>query len=317
MTFDLTQYDAILVNTSAGKDSQAMMDVLVKMAREQGCTDKLIAVHADLGRVEWTGTKELAEEQAKFYGIRFEIVKRKQGDLLENVIQKHASIVKRDKRSAKTGELQVSWPDPQNRWCTSEHKTAQVSRLMTQVVDEVSVKLWGRKFNKGSDMPRPVRILTCLGIRSNESDKRGDRVAVMVAKNGMAIEYGTSASNGKRTVDEWFPIADWTWEQVWACIDASGAPYHPAYDMKPGDHKGSSRLSCCFCMMASKRDLVLAAQRNPELAQEYVKVEQVTGKTFAMNMSMTELVALAASPKAWEILSQADTEESSFECCAA
>lgn len=317
MTINLQSYDAIIVNSSAGKDSQAMLTYIVRLAREAGCLDKVIVVHADLGRVEWQGTKELAEEQAKFYGLRFEMVERTQGDLLENVLQKHASIVRRDKRSAKTGELQVSWPDPQNRWCTSEHKTAQVSRLMTQVVDEISMKLWGRKFSKGSDMPRKVRILSCLGIRSQESDSRGKRIAGMVAKNGTAIEFENSASNGKRTVDEWFPIADWTWEQVWACIDESGVPYHTAYDIVKGDRKGSTRLSCCFCMMASKRDLVLAAQKNPELAQEYIKVEQATGKTFAMNMSMTELVALAASPKAWEILGQADTEESSFECCAA
>ncbi len=316
MTIDITSYDAIIVNTSAGKDSQAMLDVIVKMARDAGCLDKVIAVHADLGRVEWTGTKELAAEQAKLYGVRFEMVEREQGDLLDNVMQKHASIVKRDKRSKKTGELQVAWPDPQNRWCTSEHKTAQVTKLITKVVDEVSMKLWGRTFAKGSDMPRKVRVLSCLGIRAKESGQRGKRMAVLMAKNGDAIEFETSASNGKRVVDEWCPIADWTWEQVWKCIDESGVPYHPAYDgAVKGDRKGSSRLSCCFCMMASKRDLVLAAQRNPELAQEYIKVEQATGKTFAMSMSMSELVALAASPKAWEILGQADAE-ASFDCAA-
>ena len=155
-TIDLTSYDAILVNTSAGKDSQAMMDMIVKLAREAGCLDKVIAVHADLGRVEHQGTLELAREQAEFYGLPFEVVERTQGDLLDNILQKHASIVRRDKRD-RSGKLQHPWPDTQNTWCTSEHKTAQVTKLMTALVDKISNRIWGRKFSKGSDMPRKVR----------------------------------------------------------------------------------------------------------------------------------------------------------------
>jgi len=61
---DLTDFDLVLVNTSGGKDSQAMLHYLVTLAREQGALDRLVAVHADLGRVEWEGTRELAREQA-------------------------------------------------------------------------------------------------------------------------------------------------------------------------------------------------------------------------------------------------------------
>ena len=64
-TPDLTTYDLILVNTSAGKDSQASMDVVFHAAREAGVANRLVAVHADLGeRIEWPGTKELAAEHA-------------------------------------------------------------------------------------------------------------------------------------------------------------------------------------------------------------------------------------------------------------
>jgi hypothetical protein len=31
----------------------------------------------------WPGTRELAERQARQYGVRFEVVKHKQGDLLD------------------------------------------------------------------------------------------------------------------------------------------------------------------------------------------------------------------------------------------
>lgn len=47
--------------------------------------DRLVAVHCDLGRVEWQGTRELGEAQAKHYGIRFQVVKKNGGDLLEHI----------------------------------------------------------------------------------------------------------------------------------------------------------------------------------------------------------------------------------------
>ena len=49
---DLGAYDWVLINTSAGKDSQAMLDYLVELADSQGVSrDHLVAVHCDLGRV--------------------------------------------------------------------------------------------------------------------------------------------------------------------------------------------------------------------------------------------------------------------------
>ena len=53
MTPDLKSYDFIVINTSAGKDSQAMMEYVMGLAKEAGITDRVIAVHCDLGRVEW------------------------------------------------------------------------------------------------------------------------------------------------------------------------------------------------------------------------------------------------------------------------
>ena len=58
---NLIEYDLILVNSSAGKDSQAMLSRLVSLALVQGVSlDRFCVVHADLGRVEWKGTREEA-----------------------------------------------------------------------------------------------------------------------------------------------------------------------------------------------------------------------------------------------------------------
>ena len=53
----LTDYDLIIVNSSGGKDSQAMLDYMVELADQVGYSrDKMVVAHADLGRVEWDGT---------------------------------------------------------------------------------------------------------------------------------------------------------------------------------------------------------------------------------------------------------------------
>lgn len=48
-TPDLRSYDVLLVNSSGGKDSQAMLDHVVRLAREAGVADRIVVVHCDLG----------------------------------------------------------------------------------------------------------------------------------------------------------------------------------------------------------------------------------------------------------------------------
>ena len=50
---DLRCYDVILVNSSAGKDSQASLDVVAAAARRAGVLHRVVVVHADLGEAEW------------------------------------------------------------------------------------------------------------------------------------------------------------------------------------------------------------------------------------------------------------------------
>ncbi len=77
-TVNLHNFDSVLINTSGGKDSQTAMRQVINLAHEQGYPlDRIEAVHADLGRVEWDGVKELAREQAAEYGIKFTVVRRR------------------------------------------------------------------------------------------------------------------------------------------------------------------------------------------------------------------------------------------------
>ena len=249
----LRNYDWIVLNSSAGKDSSAMLDYVVGECDRAGVSrDRLVVVHCDLGRVEWPGTKQLAADQAAHYGLRFEVVTREKGDLLDQI------------------EQRGMFPSSTARYCTSDQKTSQVTKLMTRLVQDA----------RDAGHTGPVRILNCLGIRAQESPARAKKEP-----------FGRdAATNGKRTVDRWLPIFEWTEEQVWDTIRASGVPYHPAYDA------GMPRLSCVFCVLAGERELVLAARLNPALADTYAAVEQRIGHTFQNGRSMADLIAKAADP---------------------
>lgn len=243
----LTDYDIILVNTSAGKDSQTILDVVAKMARRAGVEDRVVVVHADLGeRVEWEGTGELAAEQAAHYGFRFEVVRNEQHrDLLAYVEDRAAKQAAKQEAGEKAAP---SWPSSTTRWCTSDFKTGPVRKLMTALVRE----------QNAAGVDRQVRILNVLGIRAEESSARAKKVA---------YEFEGPASNGKRHVDRWLPIHNWTEVMVWANIKRSGVRYHHAYDL------GMTRLSCKFCVLGSQADLTCAIKANPVDAAAYVAVE--------------------------------------------
>lgn len=254
---DLKDWDVVLVNSSAGKDSQAMLDLVAERAKTAGVSDRVVVVHADLGRVEWAGTRDLAERQAKHYGFRFVVVRREKGDLLDQV------------------EARGMWPDRGNRYCTSDQKRDQVMKLITRLVTE------------RYDGSQPIRILNCMGLRSAESPARAKLDP---------MERNERASNGKREVWTWLPIHDWSKEQVWERIRASGVEHHPAYDL------GMPRLSCCFCVFSSRSALMLAGQHNPELLAEYVRVEQKIGHTFRKDQTIQEIQeALAKGEQPGEI----------------
>ncbi len=240
---DLTAWDVILVNTSAGKDSQVTLDEVCRLAREQGVMDRVQAVHCDLGRVEWQGTRELAERQCAAYGVPLTVVSRPQGDLLDQV------------------RARRMWPSSTARYCTSDQKRGQVDRVITALV-------------RARYHGKAVRVLSCMGLRKAESPARSKLPALV---------RNERASNGRREVWTWLPIHELSTEEVWARIRASGVEHHGAYDL------GMPRLSCVFCVFASKPALMLAGQHNRELLAQYVAVEAEIGHTFRKDLPIREV----------------------------
>lgn len=245
---NLAAYDVILVNSSGGKDSQAMLDEVCTLAETAGVLDRITVLHCALGHVEWPGTSELARKQAEHYGVRYEERHREQGLLLDQV--RHRG----------------RWPSSSARYCTSDQKRGPARKLITQLVAELG------------DLTRPAHVLNCMGLRAEESRARLKKAQ---------LSRDEAASSGRRTIDTWLPIHDWTETQVWQRIRASGVPYHPAYD------QGMSRLSCSLCVLASRKDLVRAAQLRPELAAEYAELEAEISHRFRNDLSMADIITAA------------------------
>jgi 3'-phosphoadenosine 5'-phosphosulfate sulfotransferase (PAPS reductase)/FAD synthetase len=256
---DLASYDVIAVSTSGGKDSQAMMARMAQLTQAAGVSERVVAVHCDLGEAEWEGAAALARQHADHYGWPLRVVTRAQGDLLYEV------------------EFQrKKWPDYSNRYCTGDQKTKQVVNVISAMLADVKDSLSSR------GLTRPPRVLNVLGIRADESPRR----------KKMASYEWDSASSSRRTIHRWLPIHEWSVEEVWETIASEGTPYHEAYDL------GMSRFSCSFCIMANIHDLRIAAKARPKLLAEYVRIERKIQHTFKADLALEALqVEMQGGPR--------------------
>lgn len=153
-----------------------------------------------------------------------------------------------------------SWPSASTRQCTSDLKRGPIQREI-------------RRYAKANGFKT---IVNCLGLRAQESPGRAKR----------AVFSRMGISNSVSTWYEWLPIHDMRTTEVFAAIEAAGQEPHYAYAL------GNDRLSCVFCIMASKPDLRNGRIKHPELFEQYVALEQRTGYTMHMNrIPLTELAA--------------------------
>jgi 3'-phosphoadenosine 5'-phosphosulfate sulfotransferase (PAPS reductase)/FAD synthetase len=252
---DLKSFRWIVVNSSGGKDSQTALREVVRLADAQGIArDRIVVSHQCLGRMEWEGTRDLAQAQAAHYGLRFEVSKYRNAAHVELTLLDYV-------------RAREKWPSSQNRFCTSEFKRSPGARVITKLSQEAAGD-----------------VLQVFGFRAEESPAR--------AKKNVFVRNARISSQ-RRTVMDWLPIHNWTQAQVWADIKASGVPYHQAYDL------GMPRLSCAFCIFAPKAALMIAGKANPELLDEYVKVEAEIGHSFKNG---TTIKSVQDSIKAGELV---------------
>lgn len=151
-------------------------------------------------------------------------------------------------------ERRGMFPSPSNRQCTSDLKRGPIEREI-------------RRYLKAN--PRfGGLVVNCMGMRGEESSSRS-KLATFKRNERNSVA-------GREWFD-WLPIHELSSADVFETIADAGQEPHWAYAA------GMSRLSCCFCIMASQADLATAARLKPDLYRRYVETERRLGFTLSMS----------------------------------
>ncbi|MEU4406246.1 phosphoadenosine phosphosulfate reductase family protein [Streptosporangium sp. NPDC023963] len=257
-TLNLLAYDLIVICSSAGKDSLALLAYVAEQIREQGYRGRVVVLHNHLGvtrsgePVEWWGVEAAVREHAARYGFEVVVRRRPGGGLWDQLLGQRRQ-----------------WMAHNARWCTSDQKTGPSMTWITEAVAEFWAAL-------GVPSDRPVEVLYCLGLRAEESASRAAQPI---------LQLNERRSSGNRRITRWLPILHFTIQDVWAEIKKAGLRPHAGYSW------GLGRLSCSLCVLASMDDLMLAAALRPVLAADYRQAEIELGQRFTDRLSMEEILA--------------------------
>ena len=112
----------IVFNLSGGKDSGAATLATTHWLDRIGHPrERRIAIHADLGRIEWASTGTIISQVAAAAGVPLITVRRRAGGLIERWQQRFAA-GKARYEALETYNLIGPWSSSALRFCTSEMK---------------------------------------------------------------------------------------------------------------------------------------------------------------------------------------------------
>ena len=167
-------------------------------------------------------------------------------------------------------EERGKWPDSARRWCTSDFKVTPIERELRRYL---------------MSHPRFAgRLVNAMGLRADESAARARKTP---------WKRSDRNSRAGRTWFDWLPIFDLSTDDVFRIIHDAGQSPHWAYAA------GMSRLSCSFCILASRADLRRAAELRPGLYREYVDFERRIGHTLSpTRIPLPQLTGVPVEPAA-------------------
>lgn len=216
----------IVAGSSGGKDSSVQAILLDKFLNAIHYEGQRLIVHADLGRIEHAESIDHVHKLSDFLNWPLLITKREKGDLLDRYEQRWRDNCRRY-ALLECVTLISPWPAPQMPFCRSEVKVAPIIRALT------------KRF------PGQI-ILSCVGLRAEESASR--------AKKPVFQRNAKFDRRDGTTGYDWHPIHNTPIERVFLIHKQSGFPLHPQY------LRGNSRVSCSFCFISSKNDLIHGAE---------------------------------------------------------
>lgn len=261
----LSRNAVVAVGVSGGKDSVAVALATARHLDEIGHTGPRVLIHADLGRVEWKDSLPACERLAARMGWELIVVRREAGDMLARWQGRWAANLRRY-IELKCVKVILPWSTPSMRFCTSELKTAIITRAL-------------RKRFPGQD------ILNVTGVRRQESSARA-KMSVAAPMKALARKDALGFS--------WNAIIEWKLEDVLQEIADSGLALHEAYTVY-----GASRVSCAFCIMSAYDDIVAALRctDNHPLYVQMVELEVASGFGFQGNRWLADVAPHLLPPE--------------------
>ena len=239
----------VAMGVSGGKDSCLLAFALSEHLDRIGHAGPRILIHSDLGRVEWTDSAPTCRRLADRLGLELVTVRRQSGDMMDRWLTRWDSNVDRY-RALECVQLILPWSTPSMRFCTSELKTAIICRELVKRFPGTT-------------------ILSASGIRRQESTARKLAPVTKVQNKLRSVSHGTTGL-------DWHPVIEWTKDELLAYLADRRFDLHEAYGIY-----GSSRVSCAFCIMGNRSDL-LASTGHPDHAPLYREmVDLEIASTFA------------------------------------
>lgn len=307
----LRQNALFVVNLSGGKDSQAMWLHLTQDLKIP--LENIYAIHADLPGADWPRIKfpsgriapSVVEHMRGTTDAPIEIVVARWGSTGE--IKTFDSLVR---HAGEVKGVEHPFPSPANRQCTSDLKTGVIGSASLTKLCELNGLEVRKGGGCGSVEGFPWRIVVmCLGIRSAESTNR---------EQDSPWRLSLEASKQGRAWFRWYPIFDWSKEEVFDEISRYGQEPFWTYGMTP-EHmdmirekaptatRGMERLSCQFCILGSQNDLWLAAQLAPQayarrcaLEEQFDSAMSMTGKKLPELTGIVPIESLRRRSNPWE-----------------
>lgn len=273
---DLESYQNIIIYTSGGKDSLAVVLNLLEL----GVPPEKLELHHHLvdGRegstlMDWPVSGDYMVQLARHLGLTLRM-SWKQGGIEGEMFRENqptAPISFETPEGVKTvggrGPLGTRLKFPQVsanlsvRWCSSYMK-----------IDPAAAAI------RNDDRFLNQRTLVVTGERSEESAAR--------AHYAPFEPHRTDNRNGvriRRHVDHWRPVLNWSEEAVWEIIARYRINPHPAYRI------GFGRTSCLMCIFGSRHQWSTIRHYAPERFEQVASFESLLGVTIQRKHSIREL----------------------------
>ncbi len=265
LPFDPRQIARVFVSFSGGKDSTACLVRCLRLFHPAQVT----AIFADTG----AEVPETYEYLRLFNRVIFPVRRlarraigeNGQGRILENVelswdepIGARGAITLLDeiRLRAQRRPDTAGWPSPVSRYCTRALKKQVLDKYVRDATDPVLRR----------------RCLMVVGIRRQESAARADTPA---------FEF-----NYDLGVPVWYPVVDWSTEDVLSYLRKWGIPLNPVYNR-------AGRANCAVCFFSGDREVIGHERAHPGLLDPYIEIEQEIGHTWKAERSLATLQAIA------------------------